>query len=180
MPAGDPIIWIDLEMTGLNPEKDRILEMASLVTDSELKIIAEGPHLILHQSDDLLAEMDGWNREHHGRSGLIDKVRKSSVKEPEAQRLTLNFLSSHCQAGKNPLAGNSIHQDRRFIARYMPKLADFFHYRNIDVSSLKELVKRWYPELVPSIPAKTTAHRALDDIRESVEELKFYRSSVFR
>ena len=174
------LIWIDLEMTGLDPDRERIIEIASLVTDSELNILEEGPDLVIHQPDDLLDRMDGWNRKHHGSSGLIEKVRRSSLGEDEAEQLTLDFVSSHCKKQKAPLAGNSVHHDRRFLSRYMPALESYLHYRIIDVSTLKELVRRWYPQEFRKAPPKSKSHRAMDDIRESIEELKYYRRQVFR
>ncbi len=169
---------MDLEMTGLEPSRDRILEIACLVTDSNLEIIAEGPELVLFQPEEVLAGMDEWNQSHHGASGLIDRVRASTVGETDAEALVLEFLGRHCHPGKSPLCGNSIWQDRRFLDKYMPTLNAFCHYRIVDISSIKELSRRWYPKL-PDF-RKSEAHRALADIRESVEELKHYRTTVFR
>jgi len=171
---------MDLEMTGLDPEKERVIEIAVLVTNSQLEVVAEGPELILHQEDDLLDEMDDWNTEHHTESGLVDAVRASLVDETQASQQILEFLGQHCIAGNSPLAGNSIHQDKRFLQKYFPQVDAFLHYRIIDVSTIKELVRRWYPEPYASRPAKKGSHRALDDIRESIEELRYYRQIAFR
>ncbi len=168
------LVWLDLEMTGLLPETDRIIEIATLVTDAQLNILAEGPTIAIKQSDAALAAMDDWNQKHHGASGLIDRVRKSTVDEQEATRQTLEFLQQYSTRNASPLCGNSICQDRRFMAKHMPELESFFHYRNLDVSTLKELVRRWRPELLDGM-VKKGAHLAMDDIRESVEELRFYR-----
>ncbi len=168
------LVWLDLEMTGLLPETDRIIEIATLVTDAQLNILAEGPTIAIKQSDAALAAMDDWNQKHHGASGLIDRVRKSTVDEQEATRQTLEFLQQYSTRNASPLCGNSICQDRRFMAKHMPELESFFHYRNLDVSTLKELVRRWKPELLDGL-VKKGAHLAMDDIRESVEELRFYR-----
>ncbi len=168
------LVWLDLEMTGLLPETDRIIEIATLVTDAQLNILAEGPTIAIKQSDAALAAMDDWNQKHHGASGLIDRVRKSTVDEQEAIRQTLEFLQQYSTRNASPLCGNSICQDRRFMAKHMPELESFFHYRNLDVSTLKELVRRWKPELLDGL-VKKGAHLAMDDIRESVEELRFYR-----
>lgn len=173
------LIWIDLEMTGLNPEHDRIIEMATIVTDSNLNVIAEGPVLAIHQSDELLDGMDEWNTEHHNSSGLVARVRESKVTEEEAQRLTLEFLKQHVPYGKSPLCGNSIWQDRRFLARYMPELERYFHYRMIDVSTLKELALRWAPRIYNGVK-KDSRHLALDDIRDSVQELRHYRQQFLK
>ncbi len=171
------LIWIDLEMTGLIPESDRIIELAVVVTDSQLNLVAEGPVLVVHQPDEVLAAMDSWNRSVHGKSGLVEKVKASSLDEATAQRQTIAFLKEHVPAGASPMCGNSICQDRRFLARWMPGLEAHFLYRNLDVSTLKELVKRWKPELVKGMK-KEGRHEALADIYESVEELKYYRKSV--
>lgn len=173
------LIWIDLEMTGLNPEHDRIIEMATIVTDSNLNVIAEGPVLAINQSDELLDGMDEWNTEHHNSSGLVARVRESMITEEEAQRLTLEFLKQHVPYGKSPLCGNSIWQDRRFLARYMPELERYFHYRMIDVSTLKELALRWAPRVYNSVK-KDSRHLALDDIRDSVQELRHYRQQFLK
>lgn len=171
-------IWIDCEMTGLNPKVDRIIEIAVIVTDDNLKIIAQGPNLAIHQDDSLLAGMDSWNTKHHTQSGLVDKVRASSITEADAQEQVLEFLNEHCKKGKSPLCGNSVWQDRRFIEKYMPDLAEFFHYRHIDVSTIKLLAKSWNPKLYDS-HKKKNAHEALGDIIESIEELKYYQSCFF-
>ena len=171
------LIWIDLEMTGLIPESDRIIEIAVVVTDSQLNLVAEGPVLVVHQPDEVLAAMDSWNRSVHGKSGLVDKVKASSLDEAAAERQTIAFLREHVPAGASPMCGNSICQDRRFLARWMPALEAHFLYRNLDVSTLKELVKRWKPELVKGMK-KEGKHEALADIYESVEELKYYRKNV--
>jgi oligoribonuclease len=173
-----PLIWIDMEMSGLYPATCRILEIATIVTDGDLNVVAEGPDLVVHQPDAVLEAMDEWNREHHGASGLTEAVRKSAVSVAEAERKTLDFLKPHCKPGESPLCGNSVGQDRLFLARYMPELEAFLNYRIVDVSSIKEVALRWYPAL--KIPPKREAHRALEDIRESIEELRFYRERVFR
>mgnify|MGYP003811868561 CR=1 FL=1 len=170
---------MDMEMTGLDPEKDGILEIATIVTDSELNVLAEGPHLIIHQPAKVLRRMDDWNRKHHGKSGLLKAVRKSKITLKKAEQLSLSFIKEHCVPQESPLCGNSIHQDRRFLIRYMPKIDAFLHYRHVDVSTVKTLVRRWYPK-GKSAPRKKDSHRALDDIRESIEELKFYRKHYFR
>jgi oligoribonuclease len=177
--ADERLIWVDLEMTGLRVERERILEIATIVTDAELNIVAEGPELVIHQADETLAAMDDWNKKHHGSSGLIDRARASSIDDAQAEALTLEFVRAHVGEGKAPLAGNSVHQDRLFLSRYMPALESFIHYRNVDVSTVKELVKRWYPVQYEARPHKKGSHRALDDIRESIEELRYYRSAVF-
>jgi oligoribonuclease len=173
----EPLIWIDLEMTGLDPERHVILEIASLVTDEALNIISEGPCIAIHPEAEALASMDEWSREHHQGSGLLDRAQNSPYDHQEAERSTLDFLSHHCRKGLSPLCGNSIWQDRRFLTKYMPELEAFFHYRNIDVSSIKELVHRWYPGLPRFQKQKT--HTALSDIRESIAELRYYREKVF-
>lgn len=176
----DRLVWIDMEMTGLDPEKERIIEIATLITDGELNILAEGPELVIRQSDELLAGMDEWNTKHHGDSGLTARVLSSEITNDEAEQQTLAFLKEHCTAGAAPLCGNSIHQDRRFLRLYMPQIDEFLHYRHIDVSTVKELGKRWYPSSYGKRPAKVSQHRALDDVRESVAELRYYRSAFFR
>jgi oligoribonuclease len=178
MPA-DPnnLIWIDMEMTGLQPDSDRILEIAMLVTDSQLALVAEGPVLVVHQPDEVLEAMDSWNKSTHKKSGLIERVRAATLAEAEAERSALDFLAAHVPANNSPMCGNSICQDRRFLARWMPRLEAHFHYRNLDVSTLKELVRRWKPELMKGF-AKEGRHEAMADILESIEELKFYRKSV--
>ncbi|MEE9382431.1 MAG: oligoribonuclease [Nannocystaceae bacterium] len=173
-----PLIWMDLEMTGLDPDGDVILEIATLVTDGDLEILAEGPDLVVHQCDEVLEKMSDWCKEHHGESGLTAAIRASQVSVVAAEVETLEFVARYCESGKSPLCGNSIGQDRRFLARYMPRLESFLHYRNIDVSSVKELVHRWYPD-VPAL-AKGEKHRALEDIKDSLAELRYYRRRVFR
>lgn len=175
----DTLIWIDMEMTGLNPETDRIIEVATLVTDANLTILAEGPVLALHRPDEILAGMDDWNQRTHGESGLVQRVRDSRLDDAGAEAQTLEFLHQWCMPGVSPMCGNSVHQDRRFMARYMPALEAFFHYRNLDVSTIKELARRWRPEL-PGGYQKTNNHRALDDIRDSVNELRYYREHFFK
>jgi oligoribonuclease len=167
-------------MTGLDLQRERIIEVAALITDGELNVLAEGPNLVIHQPDDVLSAMDEWNTRHHGSSGLSDRVRRSTLSEAEAESQLLAFLSQHTAAGKAPLAGNSVHQDRAFLARYMPRLEQFLHYRIIDVSTIKELAKRWYPTEFAARPAKAETHRALDDIRESLAELRYYRAMLFK
>jgi oligoribonuclease len=168
------LIWIDLEMTGLDPDKERIIEIATIVTDKDLNILAEGPMLAIHQPDSLLESMDSWCTKHHGESGLTERVMNSSITESEAENATIEFLKEWVDAGESPICGNTIGQDRRFLVRYMPKLHDYFHYRNLDVSSIKELVKRWKPEIQAGF-TKKNKHLALDDIKESIEELCYYR-----
>ena len=175
----DRLVWIDLEMSGLDHEKERILEIATLVTDGQLNILGEGPELVIHQPDPLLEAMDDWNKKHHGGSGLVNRVKASKVSEEDAEAQTLAFLAEHVEAGAAPLAGNSVHQDRLFLSKYMPKLTAHLHYRNVDVSTVKELVKRWDPEAFEGRPSKKGHHRALDDIRESIEELRYYREAEF-
>ncbi len=168
------LVWIDLEMTGLNSDTDRIIEIATVITDSELNTVAQGPVLAVHQPDSVLGSMDEWNTRTHGESGLTQRVRESTLTEAEAERQTLEFIQQYVPKNKSPLCGNSICQDRRFMARGMPLLEAYLHYRNLDVSSVKELVKRWKPELCAGLVKKNT-HKALDDILESIEELKYYR-----
>ena len=168
------LIWIDLEMTGLQPETDRIIEVAVVVTDPSLQVRVEGPVFAIHQSDATLDAMDAWNKGTHGRSGLIDRVKASKVSEAMAQAQTIEFLKAYVPPGKSPMCGNSICQDRRFLAKTMPELERFFHYRNLDVSTLKELAKRWKPDILPGFK-KAQAHTALADIHESIDELVYYR-----
>lgn len=173
-PRNDLLVWIDLEMTGLDPDKERIIEVATLITDGELNPVAEGPVLAVKQSDDLLGAMDEWNTKTHGESGLTARVKASSVDTAEAERRTLEFLKQYVAPNSSPVCGNSVHQDRRFLEREMPELLAFFHYRNLDVSTLKELAKRWNPAALEGFEKRNT-HQALDDIRESVDELRHYR-----
>ena len=173
------LIWIDLEMTGLNPDTDVIIEMATLVTDAHLNILAEGPVFAIHQSDAILNGMDEWNTNQHGKSGLTQRVRESKVSAVQAEAETIVFLQKWVGKGKSPICGNSICQDRRFLVRGMPKLEDYFHYRNLDVSTIKELARRWKPEVLSGVK-KSGAHLAMDDIKDSVEELKHYRATFFR
>jgi oligoribonuclease len=180
VPASMPLVWIDLEMTGLDASRDTILEIATLVTDGDLEIVAEGPDLVIHQEEAVLATMDEWNQTHHAASGLLDRVRASTLDLAQAQGQTLEFVQAHCGRGEAPLAGNSVHQDRRFLARLMPELEAHLHYRIVDVSTVKELVRRWYPAALESAPPKQESHRALQDIRESIAELRHYRKTVFR
>ena len=171
------LIWIDLEMTGLDTDHDFIIEIATIVTDSQLKILAEGPVFAIHQPDAVLNQMDAWNTRQHGESGLLQRVRASRCAAAEAEDATLAFLQRFVAAGKSPMCGNSICQDRRFLHRLMPRLERYFHYRNLDVSTVKELFKRWAPELPPY--DKESAHLALSDIHDSIDELKYYRERVF-
>ncbi len=173
------LVWIDLEMTGLEPKTDVIIEIATIVTDSDLNILAEGPMLAIHQSDALLDGMDEWCTNQHGKSGLTQRVKESRVTEAQAERDTIAFLQQYVAAGESPMCGNSIGQDRRFLDKYMPELEAFFHYRNLDVSSLKELAKRWKPEVAAGV-VKKGSHLALDDIRDSIEELKYYREHFIK
>lgn len=168
------LIWIDLEMTGLDTDNDKIIEVATIITDSQLQILAEGPMLAVHQSDEILNGMDEWNTKTHGKTGLTERVKASSLNESAVEQQTIEFLEQYVPKGKSPMCGNSICQDRRFLARTMPAMEAFFHYRNLDVSSIKEMAKRWKPEILSGFTKKNT-HKALDDIRESIEELKYYR-----
>lgn len=174
MQGPEKLIWVDLEMTGLDPERDVVIEIASIVTDSELNTLAEGPVIAIHQSEEVLAAMDEWNTTHHTRSGLVDRVRASNIDETAAEDQTLAFLRRWVTPGSSPMCGNSICQDRRFMARHMPRLERYFHYRNLDVSTLKILMQMWRPELEQGV-VKAGSHQALDDIRESVAELCYYR-----
>ena len=173
------LIWIDMEMTGLKPDTDRIIEVALVVTDNALNVVAEAPVWVVHQSDATLDAMDSWNRGTHGRSGLIDKVKGSALDEAAVEVLALAFLREHIPAKASPMCGNSICQDRRFLARWMPALEEHFHYRNLDVSTLKELARRWRPEALKGVP-KEGKHEALADVLESIEELKHYREQLIR
>ena len=173
------LIWIDLEMTGLNTFEDQIIEIATIVTDSQLEVIAEGPALAIHQPDSVLAAMDDWNTRQHGQSGLTRRVQESTLELAEAERMTLDFLARHVEPRVSPMCGNSICQDRRFLARLMPDLEAFFHYRNLDVSTLKELGARWAPTVMAGF-TKQSSHLAMDDIRDSINELRYYREQLFK
>ncbi|MBK1730822.1 oligoribonuclease [Thiococcus pfennigii] len=173
------LIWIDLEMTGLDPDRDRILEIATLVTDNDLNTIAEGPVLAIHRPEHVLAGLDDWNRRHHGESGLLDRVRTSTWEEGAAELATLDFLVRHVPPGKSPMCGNSVCQDRRFLARWMPRLEAFFHYRSLDVSTLKILAQRWAPDVAEAVK-KESRHLALEDIKESIAELRHYRAELLQ
>lgn len=179
MQSPQNLIWIDLEMTGLEPEHDVIIEMATIITDSDLNILATGPVIAVHQSDALLAGMDEWNTRTHGESGLTQRVRDSKISTAEAEAQTIAFLEQWVPKGKSPICGNSIGQDRRFLCRYMPTLEAFFHYRNLDVSTLKILAERWAPQIKEGFQKKGT-HQALDDIRESIAELQYYREHFIK
>jgi len=173
------LLWLDMEMTGLSPDTDRIIELAIVVTDADLNTVAEGPVLVVHQPDEVMNAMDNWNKGTHGKSGLIDRVKASALSEADAEAQMLEFVKQHVPAKTSPMCGNSICQDRRFMARYMPQLEAFFHYRNLDVSTLKELAKRWRPGLSEEFK-KSNKHEALADIYESIDELKFYRENFIR
>jgi oligoribonuclease len=174
------LIWLDLEMTGLDPARDTILEIATVITDNNLNIITQGPSFAIHQSDEILNLMDAWNVEQHTSSGLIEKVRKSTITLAEAEQQTLHFLKEWCAAQSSPLCGNTIYQDRAFLRAHMPQLNDFFHYRLIDVSTVKELVQRWYPPHPQAFYIKKDVHRALDDVYAAIDELKHYRTHFFQ
>ena len=174
-----PLVWVDMEMSGLVPDRDRILEVALVVTDGELNTIAEAPVWVVHQPDEVLDAMDSWNKGTHGRSGLIDKVRASKFTEAEVEALILEFLKPHVAPGAAPLAGNTVHQDRRFMARYMPAFESYLHYRIVDVSTLKELARRWRPDVLAGV-VKESKHEALADVYESIEELRYYRRTFLR
>ena len=179
MQNADNLIWVDLEMTGLDPGQDAVIEIATIITDSDLNTLAEGPVIALHQSDARLDGMDEWNTTHHNRSGLVDRVKASKHNEQSASKETIAFMEQWVPPGASPMCGNSICQDRRFMARHMPELEAFFHYRNLDVSTIKILMQRWRPELESGI-TKTGAHLALDDIRESIDEMRYYREHFLR
>ena len=176
--SSDNLIWIDLEMTGLNPQQDYIIEIATIVTDSRLQVIAEGPVLAVHVADEILARMDEWNTRQHGKTGLVSRVRNSTIDNGAAERMTLEFLSQHVPSRASPMCGNSICQDRRFLARLMPQLEAYFHYRNLDVSTLKILVNRWAPDKEQF--TKESMHVAIEDIRDSINELRFYRDRYLK
>lgn len=173
------LVWVDMEMTGLDPDRDRVIEIASIVTDGSLNLLAEGPVIAIHQSEAVLAGMDEWNTTHHTRSGLVDRVRASDMDESAAARASLDFLAEWVDERVSPMCGNSICQDRRFMARHMPSLEAFFHYRNLDVSSLKILAQRWRPDLYAALDKKSS-HLALEDIRDSIAELRFYRDTFLQ
>lgn len=179
MSRQENMIWIDLEMTGLDPEQDRIIEIATIVTDAQLNILAEGPNLVVHQSDELLAGMDEWCTRQHGQSGLTQRVKDSSISERDAESATLEFIAEYVDKGASPICGNSIGQDRRFLVKYMPELEAYFHYRNLDVSTIKELARRWQPDVLASVKKKGS-HLALDDIKDSINELIHYRQHFFK
>lgn len=169
------LIWIDLEMTGLNPDTDKIIEIATIVTDKDLNVMVEGPVIAIHQQDEILNAMDEWNTSHHGQSGLVERVKQSQYDETKAEQETIKFLEQYIPAGVSPMCGNSICQDRRFLNRHMPRLEQYFHYRHIDVSTLKELARRWKPDIMAGL-TKESKHLALDDIKESIDELVYYRT----
>ncbi|HUP94772.1 MAG TPA: oligoribonuclease [Burkholderiales bacterium] len=179
--AQDPthLIWIDMEMSGLNPDTDRVLEVAIIITDGELDTVVEAPVFVVHQGNEVLERMDDWNKSTHAKSGLVDRVKTSAFTEAQVEDRMLAFLAEYVPPRVSPMCGNSVHQDRRFLARYMPRLEDYFLYRNLDVSTLKELAKRWKPELIGGL-VKHGKHEALADIQESIEELKFYRKHFLR
>ena len=176
--AEDRLVWIDLEMTGLDPGENTIIEIATIVTESDLSIVAEGPSFAIDVGKEELAKMDNWNVKHHTENGLLDRIESEGVSMQNAERLTLEFLKEHCSPNQSPLCGNTIGQDRRFLRRYMPDLHEFFHYRSVDVTSIKILARSWYPEIGKW--RKNSGHRALDDIRGSIEELAYYRDKLFR
>ena len=178
--AENRLVWVDCEMTGLDPDKDKLLEVAVIVTEGDLRAVAEGPSVVIHQPDSVLDSMGEWCTKHHSKSGLTKAVRESKISTAECEQQILNFLQDLVPKGKCPLAGNSVGQDARFLRREMPRLMDHLHYRIVDVSTVKEITKRWYPEEAAQVPKKALGHRALDDIRESIKELEFYRKKVFK
>lgn len=178
MSSFPPLVWIDMEMSGLDPRKDVVLEIATLITDGDLNVIAEGPEIVVSQPEEVLEGMNDWCKEHHGASGLTRACLQSDISLKQAEQLTLDFIRKHCDAGKSPLCGNSIGQDKAFLQQHMPDITNYLHYRVIDVSTIKELGKRWYGETLEY--KKANGHRALDDIRESIAELRYYRETVFR
>ncbi|MDP3920218.1 MAG: oligoribonuclease [Candidatus Omnitrophota bacterium] len=173
------LVWLDMEMTGLDPEKEGIIEIATLITDGDLNVVAEGPCLVIHQKPKLLKTMDEWNQNQHGKSGLIHEVKRSKITVKKAEKATLEFVKQYCYPKKSALCGSSIHHDRQFLIKYMPKLNDYLHYRHVDVSTIKTLIDRWYPKN-REIPKKQELHRALQDIRESITELRYYREKYFK
>lgn len=174
------LVWVDCEMTGLEPDKDTLLEVAAIVTEGDLSIVAEGPNLVIHHPDEVLNSMNEWCIKHHGDSGLTKAVRDSKLSMQQCEKQLLAFVAEHTPRGACPLAGNSVGQDAKFLSRYMPELMEHLHYRVVDVSTIKELTKRWSPEAAKGVPEKKLNHRALDDIRESIEELRYYRETVFK
>ncbi|XP_047107731.1 probable oligoribonuclease isoform X1 [Schistocerca piceifrons] len=177
---GDYLVWMDMEMTGLDPIKDHILEVSCIVTNADLNVVQEGPNLIIHQPDEILGNMNEWCIKNHGKTGLTEASRKSTITIQDAQNSLLSFLKENVPQGKCPVAGNTIYMDRLFLQYHMPEVNNYLHYRNVDVSSLKELCRRWYPNEFRAMPKKQLKHRALDDIRESIEELKYYRDTIFK
>jgi oligoribonuclease len=175
----DHMVWIDMEMTGLDPENEGIIEIALLITDSELRVVAEGPDIVVHQPEKLLKKMDEWNQKQHKKSGLIDEVMKSKISVAKAEKVILDIIKEYCFPKKSLLCGNAVHHDRRFLIKYMPKIHEYLHYRHVDVSSVKDLIRRWYPK-DKNVPEKSEQHRALSDIRESIEELRWYKEHYFK